>query len=281
MTPKKSMMARARASSLGLALLPLLIGGAVGAQEPVDSAEGPVPALTHVRHVSDTFRGTPENRGLLPTAVAEAEIAHQHATLAARDPADLAAVQRHTRHVLHALDPSAVEAGPGLGYGAVRGAERTAHYIALAAVSVGASDAIETHSTHIETAAGHAMANGEAAADVARRILDSFGPPDGGEEADSAAAPDTAATRETAEEADSTAAAEEADSAAAEEPEAAPEPVDYAALLGELVTLTDAMLNGVDANGDGRIGWQEGEGGLAQATQHLGLLRRAEGLTGS
>ena len=51
-------------------------------------------------------------------------------------------------------------------------------------------------------------------------------------------------------------------------------------LLAELTALTDAILNGVDADGDGRVGWQEGEGGLAQATTHMGLLKRGEGLGG-
>jgi len=40
--------------------------------------------------------------------------------------------------------------------------------------------------------------------------------------------------------------------------------------IGELV---DAMLHGVDANGDGTIGWQEGEGGADAITQHMGLLQ--------
>ena len=191
------------------------------------------PAHTHIHHVAVAFRGTPDGLGLLPTAVAEAEVALRHAQLAAADPADLDAMQRHAGHVLHALDPSRMEdGGPGLGYGAVRAAERTAHYIALAAASDGATDAIETHAEHIETAARHAVASGSAAADLAGEILET----------------------------------EEADAAAE--------------LLQELMARTDAMLNGVDADGDGRIGWQEGEGGLAQATRHLELLRRAEGLSG-
>ena len=50
--------------------------------------------------------------------------------------------------------------------------------------------------------------------------------------------------------------------------------------IGAPSALTDAIVNGVDADGDGRVGWQEGEGGLAQATQHLGLLKRGEGMGG-
>ena len=53
-----------------------------------------------------------------------------------------------------------------------------------------------------------------------------------------------------------------------------------AEMLTELTKLTDAILNGIDADGDGRIGWQDGEGGLAQADTHMGLIKRAEGIGG-
>lgn len=205
----------------------------VRAQEEPSDDDRRSPALTHVHHVSVTFRGTPENQGLLATALAEAEIAAQHAALAVRAPDDLEAMKRHAGHVLHALDPSEVENGPGLGYGAIKAAERTAHYIALAARSDGAVPPIETHAEHIETSARNAVTNGTSAAERAREVLE------------------------------------------AEEPEVAAE------LLGEVVDLLTAMLEGVDADGDGRVGWQEGEGGLAQASTHLGLLRQAAGLEGS
>jgi hypothetical protein len=190
------------------------------------------PAHAHIGHVADEFRGTPDRQGLLPTAMAEAEIAHRHATLAAGDRTSLEGMQRHVGHVLHALDPSTVESGPGNGYGVLAAAERTVQHIELAAISEGSSDGIETHSNHVATAASNALANAEEAIDVAEEI----------QEAESA---------------------EEA-----------------AELIDRLTGLTDAIVNGVDADGDGRIGWQEGEGGLAQAAQHLTLMKRGEGLGG-
>lgn len=205
----------------------------LAAQDEASTGAGRSPAMTHLHHVSIAFRGTPDGQGLLATALAEAEIAVQHAALAAQAPEDLDAVKRHAGHVLHALDPSATESGPGLGYGAIKASERTAHYIALAARSDGAVPPIETHAEHIEMSARNAAANGTAAAELAREILE----------------------------------AEEAEG--------------VAELLGEVVELLTAMLEGTDADGDGRIGWQEGEGGLAQASTHLGLLRRAVGLEGS
>ncbi|NNF38961.1 MAG: hypothetical protein HKN71_09850 [Gemmatimonadetes bacterium] len=211
------------------AFAPMTLAG----QDDPSAGEDRSPALTHVHHVSVTFRGTPNNQGLLATALAETEIAVQHAGLAMRAPEDLDALKRHAGHVLHALDPSEVENGPGLGYGAIRAAERTAHYISLAARSAGAIPPIETHSEHVAASASNAASNGTAAVELLEEILE----------------------------------AEEADAAAE--------------LMGEVVDLVTAMQDGIDADGDGRVGWQEGEGGLAQASTHLGLLRRAAGLEGS
>ncbi len=197
---------------------------------PEEALRDPPPAHVHIRHVAESFRGTPDRRGLLPTARAEAEIAQQHAALAARDPTDLEAMQRHAGHVIHALDPEEVDSGPGLGYGMARAARRAAHYVELAVASVGAGEAIRTHSVHVATAARSAADVADEAVEVADDIVD----------ADSA---------------------EEA-----------------AELLEQLTTLVSALAEGRDADGDGRIGWQEGEGGLAQAEQHLGFLIRGEGI---
>jgi hypothetical protein len=212
-------------SALGLALLGLIGPAPISAQDTS-------PAHTHIGHVADGFRGTPDRQGLLPTAVAEAEIALRHATLAAGDASDLEGMQRHVGHVARALDASTSESGPGLGYGVLAAAGRAAQHISLAARSEGASDGAKTHATHVSTAANNAVSNAEAALELASQIQE------------------------------------------------ATEASEAAELLEELTALCDAILNGVDANEDGRTGWQEGEGGLAQATQHLTLLMRGEGLGG-
>ena len=51
---------------------------------------------------------------------------------------------------------------------------------------------------------------------------------------------------------------------------------DAASLVAELDGLAQALLSGVDANGDGRTGWQEGEGGLEVAQTHGNLMKQAE-----
>ena len=53
---------------------------------------------------------------------------------------------------------------------------------------------------------------------------------------------------------------------------------DAAKLVAELVSLTTAITDGKDANNDGQVGWQNGEGGLQQAQTHMALLLKGEGL---
>ncbi|MGH7468641.1 MAG: DUF4168 domain-containing protein [Longimicrobiales bacterium] len=49
-----------------------------------------------------------------------------------------------------------------------------------------------------------------------------------------------------------------------------------AALVTRLNALAEQLMAGHDANGDGRIGWQEGEGGLQHVEQHVNLLMQGE-----
>ena len=187
-------------------------------------------AHNHIGHVMDKWNDTPDMAGLLPAAIGEAQTAARHASLAARDPSDLDAIKLHTAHVLHAVDPSQIENGPGQGYGVRRAAEGAAKHIMAAASSDGASGAVKAHSEHVSTSAQNTVARADEIVMLAKQI-------------------------------------EMAESAA-----------DAAALVAELNTLAQALLGGVDANEDGRIGWQAGEGGLEVAETHGNLMKQAEGL---
>jgi hypothetical protein len=44
------------------------------------------------------------------------------------------------------------------------------------------------------------------------------------------------------------------------------------ASMSKVEEITGWILNGRDADGDGKISWEEGEGGLAQMKQHLGFI---------
>ena len=188
------------------------------------------PAHAHIGHVMDGFRGTPEGQGLLPTAVAEAEIAARHAALAAGSADDLEGMKRHAGHVLHAIDPGEMADGPGLGYGAKPAAAGAARHIRLAANSEGTSGNITTHAQHVETSANNTVQRAEGLISLAKQIRD------------------------------------------------ATEVDDAAAAAARLNTLAAQLIPGQDANSDGNIGWQAGEGGLQQAEQHANLMKKGEGL---
>ena len=66
--------------------------------------------------------------------------------------------------------------------------------------------------------------------------------------------------------------------ATAQQIRSSPSAADAATLVAELVVLTTEINQGTDANNDGQIGWQTGEGGLQQAQMHMGLMMKGEGL---
>lgn len=51
-----------------------------------------------------------------------------------------------------------------------------------------------------------------------------------------------------------------------------------AALTAQINTIAEALVPGVDANKDGRVGWELGEGGLQQAQLHMTLMKKGENL---
>ena len=108
-----------------------LAAGVVGAGllwAPAAAAQNA--AHNHIGHVMDKWNDTPDMAGLLPAAIAEARIAAAHAGFAARDLSDLDAMKLHAAHVLHAVDPSQIEGGPGPGLRRApgRGRRREAHH---------------------------------------------------------------------------------------------------------------------------------------------------------
>jgi hypothetical protein len=60
--------------------------------------------------------------------------------------------------------------------------------------------------------------------------------------------------------------------------QAASSAAEAAWLVAEMQTLTQTILAGADANGDGTVSWEANEGGLAQAAQHMQLMREGEGM---
>ncbi len=187
-------------------------------------------AHSHIGHVMTGWADTPEQWGFLPTAIKEAEIAAQHAGYAAAKPGDLEYMQTHIRHVIHALDPSVIAAGPGHGYGVVAAAENAALHIGIAAESPGANDNIKLHTEHVWASADNAATWAKAAVELSKVVL-----------------------------------------AASSAAEAAP-------MVEKIKAMSDALIDGIDADGDGTVSWKKGEGGLTVAEAHMGYMMQGENM---
>lgn len=184
----------------------------------------------HMGHVTKAWTDTPDGKGLLVTAQAEAEIAAFHAGLAAKKPDDLAWMKTHTHHVVHALDPSREAKGPGLGYGVVKASTGTVKHINLAAASADASANVKTHSQHVATSAQNTLDRANEMLKLADQVF-----------------------------------------AATDAKTAAP-------LVKQIAQLSNQLLAGYDANNDGKITWQKGEGGLNEASRHMGIMSKGENM---
>jgi len=187
-------------------------------------------AHVHMGHVTDSWGDTPGEMGLLPTAIAEAEIAVLHAELAVKQLDNLEWMKTHAKHVLHAVDSSSIEAGPGLGYGVRNAANGVSKHIGLAAGSDAATENVKLHAVHVATSANNTVARVDEIIQYVRQVL----------------AASTAA-------------------------QAAP-------AAKQMLRHARQLLDGRDANGDGKVSWKQDEGGLKASDKHMGLMRAGENL---
>jgi hypothetical protein len=213
--------------SITVALSGAPLPGAVQrtAQLPVP----PGPAGVHAGHVANAFDDTPNlGWGLLPTAIAEARVAQQHATLATRMPDNLEYMKTHSGHVLHALDPASIPGlmAPGLGYGVKKAANGVITHIELAGAAPGAPQQIELHSKHIAIAGRNTLVRVDQIIALAQKVR------------------------------------------------AATTAAEAASLVSQMAALADQLMAGTDANSDGRITWEMGEGGLQHADDHIRMMLR-------
>jgi hypothetical protein len=125
---------------------------------------------THIGHVVNGFGDTPGGQALINVAMADARVAAQHATLAARNPANLDAMKLHAGHVINALDPTLVAAGPGSGYGMKKAATGVATHIDLAAKAPGASANVIMHANHIATCSKNAVQRADQLIALAQQV---------------------------------------------------------------------------------------------------------------
>lgn len=130
------------------------------------------PVQTHIGHVMTGFGGTPDGGGLLPTAMAEAETGREYVQRGLQDTSNLEWMQSQAEGVIHAVDPSRIEEGPGLGFGVKAAAQGIVQHIELAASSDGASENVQTHATHVSAAASAVAARAEELVALAEEVLD-------------------------------------------------------------------------------------------------------------
>jgi hypothetical protein len=126
-------------------------------------------AAQHVAHLTTSFRGAPENRGLIVTASAEANAAMMHANFAGGDPANLEAMKAHVGDVLRVLDPS-YGTGPGLGFGLKPAAEAIIAHIELAMSAEGASPSVRALGPDLAAAARGVIARCDRIIELGERL---------------------------------------------------------------------------------------------------------------
>lgn len=211
-------------------LVALTVGAAVLLLDTGNAAVAKNMAHVHMGHVTKAWKDTPKKMGLLPTAIAEAKIAIQHAGFAAKKPNDLGWMKTHIKHVLHAVDASAIAKGPGLGYGVKKAALGVAKHIGFAAKAGEATKNVKTHSVHVATTAANTVTRANEIAALAKKV------------------------------------------------DAATSTAEAAKLVRKIRVLSKRLLDGRDANGDGKITWKAGEGGLLEAQKHMGFMRKGERL---
>jgi hypothetical protein len=207
----------------------VVVTGAPLAGQVARGPQLPVPAGpvgVHIGHVVNGFDDTPGLRGLLPVAIAEVRIAAQHATLAGAQPTNLDYMKTHVGHVIHALDPTILAAGPGLGYGVKKATAGTVMHLEMAANAQNPPAVVVTHTKHIVTAARNTMTRVDQMLALAQKV------------------------------------------------QSATTAAEAAALVSQISSLAEQLYVGADANADGRISWEQGEGGLQIADEHVRLMLR-------
>ncbi len=131
-------------------------------------------AHAHILHVVNPEATSVAELGFLRQALGEAGTAAEYAAFAAggqQRPGDLQAMQTHAGNVLHALDPTRIETGPGLGFGLLEASRNTIEHVRMAADAPDASDSVRAHAAHIVNCVRNTLERARRMLEVAEAIL--------------------------------------------------------------------------------------------------------------
>lgn len=131
-------------------------------------------AHQHILRVVNPEAASVAELGFLRQAVGEAGTAAEYASFAAggqQRPGDLRAMKTHAGNVLHALDPTRRESGPGLGFGLFEASRNTIEHIRMAADAPDASDNLRTHAAHVVSCLRNTLERAHRMLEVTEGIL--------------------------------------------------------------------------------------------------------------
>lgn len=136
--------------SVSIIIVSLALNGCSGMKNFTFQEKLPTIAHVHIGHAVTGWTHAPDKKGLFVTAEEEGRIALSEAEKALEHPDDIENIKKHTRGVLHALDPSVIKKGPGLDFGLMAAVEESAGHITYAAKSDDSSVNVQEFSVQFE-----------------------------------------------------------------------------------------------------------------------------------
>lgn len=141
---------------------------------PTATADAQNGAHAHILQVVNPEATSVAELGFLRQAVGEAGTAAEYAAFAAggqQRPGDLQAMKTHAGNVLHALDPTRRESGPGLGFGLFEASRNTIEHIRMAADAPDASENVRTHAAHVVSCVRNTLERARRMLEITEGIL--------------------------------------------------------------------------------------------------------------
>ena len=148
--------------TLGVAVSCLLLTGTANSVMASNISQ------SHMKHVYEAWRTTPNKEGFISTAFKEAQIAKAYSTIMVTASSH-EEILSHARRVRHAL--SGDGNGPGLGFGFIPAAQGTIQHISFAAQSIDTTQNIAQQANYIVEYTKNAISHAQQAEKLINAIL--------------------------------------------------------------------------------------------------------------